>query len=193
MSCPIRNQKTSVGEILKAAEEFQRLSGNIRIRQFPNRLSFSGYFYQTGISVLICYGNQRMSVRQAGQRMRTAGNIQLPHDFTVRIIFLHTLISIMCHEKMSVIQPAGIAHKGESAIFHAFRQNADFLHNLPLRRYLQHPSGHTFTDKCIAVLQTLTGKNRTLGLIMKDGIVLTSHFEYSMSGGEKDIAIRQYP
>ena len=28
---------------------------------------------------------------------------------------------------------------------------------------------------------------------MENGIVLTGHFEHSMSGGEEDIAVRQYP
>ena len=32
MSCPVCNQKTPVGEILKASQKLQRFAGNIRIR-----------------------------------------------------------------------------------------------------------------------------------------------------------------
>ena len=102
-----------------------------------------------------------MSVRQTSQRMRTAGNIQLPHHLSVCIILLHTLVSIMSYEEMTVIQPPCITHECESAILHAFRQDAGFFHNLPFGRYLQHPSGNTFANESITILQTLAGKDRT--------------------------------
>ena len=103
-----------------------------------------------------------MSVRQTSQRMRTAGNIQLPHHLAVCIILLHTLVSIMSYEEMTVIQPPCITHECESAILHTFRQDAGFLHNLPFWGYLQHPSGNTFANESITIFQALAGKDRTL-------------------------------